>query len=1035
MLTPTRLLRASWSTTLKLPKSAFPPRPADPKTFLPRCTDELYAWQATHRPAANVFVLHDGPPYANGDLHVGHALNKILKDIICRFQLGQGKRVQYIPGWDCHGLPIEIKALQALQLRGEGDHEKIGAVEVRKAARRLAEETIERQKKGFKEWAVMGDWDNAYRTMEKGFETSQLRVWKGMVEKGLIYRQYKPVYWSPSSGTALAEAELEYDDNHRSTAAFVRFPLITLAGPLASLPGVKPDAISAVIWTTTPWTLPANNAIAVHADLDYCVVELPSNHQLIVAQSRLNHVLTFLNLELKSVKVVAPCRGSDLLGSEYTNILQHSDSEPAQTQPILQADFVSADSGTGLVHMAAGHGMDDYNVCMKLGIPAFAPVDDQGRFTLLALPAQPGFLAGKAVQKEGTDAVLEWLDKLNSQSGDGQLPLVLATHEIRHKYPIDWRTKQPVIIRATEQWFADVDEIKAGALESLEDVTFIPETGHTRLSSFVRGRSQWCVSRQRAWGVPVPALYRKTEDGLQAVMTSGTIEYIMKVIDDRGIDAWWTDAEDDAAWVAPELEAGTYVRGKDTMDVWFDSGTTWTLLEDRAAQGLPVADVYLEGTDQHRGWFQSSLLTYIAHQSAQILDAKHPLTSALKHPMKAPYKTLITHGFALDAEGRKMSKSLGNVVSPAQIMDGSLLPPVSRKKKKQKGQEKAAASSATPSYDAMGADALRLWVASSDYTRDVVIGQPVLQSINTSLHKYRVTFKWLLGVLNDYDPSKADSKASSSTDLADRIASHQLSLTSAAVHRSYQSYDFFKGVYAVNRYITTDLSAFYFEPLKDRLYAGSASTRLAAQAALYKIFNELLHMLAPVTPLLVEEVWAHCPPNLKEGREGPGKDVWAPFAAPSMADETQRRDMETTIAFITAAFTAVKSAQEIAREEKLMGGGLECGFTLYVPPTGIPSVEQLLNNSMEEELASLFVVSDVKIVRSHEPEQEESGGAWSFRETFEVELEEGTEKTKVTGAVVVTPAEGKKCPRCWRFVAPEPETLCGRCEGVVKEQG
>ncbi|KAF2141020.1 uncharacterized protein K452DRAFT_229184 [Aplosporella prunicola CBS 121167] len=1025
MVAPTQILRSatnpapkSWSSSLKLPKSAFPPRPAPSTDYLRQVTDDLYAWQQSpERQTKSTFVLHDGPPYANGNLHIGHALNKILKDLICRFHVGQGKKVDYIPGWDCHGLPIELKALQSLT---DAKRERLGPVGVRAAARHLAEKTVEQQMEGFRKWAIMGDWNNAYRTMEKGFEMRQLGIFKAMVEKGLIYRQYKPVYWSPSSGTALAEAELEYDDNHRSQTAYVSFPIVKVPESLAGR--VDMGNFGALIWTTTPWTLPANNVIGVHSTLEYSVVKMsrptatgnrPS--QFLVAKSRIEALQNILKTEFQVL--VDSISGAELAGQiEYTNPL---DPEQVTPQQIVHADFVSAASGSGLVHMAAGHGMDDYNVCRSLGIPAFAPVDDKGCFTQEALPGQAYRIAGLPVQGEGSKAILDLLKNMPRD------PLI-AVQDITHKYPIDWRTKKPVIVRATEQWFADVEEIKTGALDSLEAVKFWPQSAKARLESFIRGRSQWCVSRQRAWGVPIPALYNK--DNGEAHMTVGSIEHIMGVIEQRGIDAWWTDPEDDPAWVPAGLE-GSFIRGRDTMDVWFDSGTSWTLLD--AKPGRPVADVYLEGTDQHRGWFQSSLLTYIAHQA--IKANKGHISQDTK--FAAPFKALITHGFTLDQDGRKMSKSLGNTVSPEQIMDGSLLPPL-KLKKKQKKEGASANTDGNPTYDAMGPDALRLWVASSDYTKDVVIGQPILLAVNQGLHKYRVTFKWLLGVLADFDPSAPVSESIKTNDhaLIDTIALHQLSRTAHAVHAAYGSYEFSRGVGALSKYTTQSLSAFYFETLKDRLYAGTPADRYSAQQVLHKIFNELLDMLAPVTPLLVEEVWSFTPDQIKNGVEKPGRRTWTPFLTETYANNTAAERMDSVVACLTAAHSAVKSAQEASREQKLIGSGLECEVVFRLPVDTPNQVKALfLAPEMEEQLAEIFVVSGVEVVVGDEepsPPKELPSHAvkWASSEKFDVGADEGSE-AKAT----VRPAHGEKCPRCWRYVAPTPEELCHRCKAVVPE--
>ncbi|KAJ4373930.1 isoleucine-tRNA ligase [Neocucurbitaria cava] len=1069
MLAPTRVLRASWSSTLRLPKSAFPPRPQAATTaeYLRRCTDEHYAWQqspdrvlheahpdkplswydnASDRKAlkqegrspTEAFTLHDGPPYANGPLHIGHALNKITKDIICRFQVGQGKKVSYIPGWDCHGLPIEIKALQAQKK----DAAQTDPVSVREAARELATRTVEEQKRGFKDWAVMGDWDNAYKTMERGFEIRQLEVFKSMFEKGLIYRQNKPVYWSPSSRTALAEAELEYDEGHKSLAAFVRFP-VHVAGELRSgaLKSVRGE-VNVVIWTTTPWTLPANKAIAVHRDMEYCIVrdDAQAGELTLVAASRVAEYEKVLERKLEVV--LSGLRGEDLAGQlKYENPFQKANG----LQPVIHADFVTDFSGTGLVHLAPGHGMDDYHVCGSLNISASAPIDDAGAFTKEAFPEQPELLEGLLVadvKRTGSKAVCNYLEKQG---------LLRGKQNYRHKYPIDWRTKEPVIIRATEQWFANVEGIKDASMKAISNVKFIPETGRSRLESFIQGRSQWCISRQRAWGVPIPALYKVNGDELEATMNSEVIQHIIDVIKERGINAWWTDAPDDAAW-KPKHLTGTYVRGRDTMDVWFDSGTSWTLLPPQSDQ--PVADVYFEGTDQHRGWFQSSLLTHVATQ---------PYSSEL---VKAPYKTLITHGFTLDSEGRKMSKSLGNVISPSQITSGELLPPIKRKKQKGKNAKKEQLDSSGttgPAYDAMGSDALRLWVASSDYTRDVTIGQPVLHSVNQALHKYRVTFKWLLGIfsLPTCPPPSPPSTPSQ--------PNHQTPTTSTNSPTASQSTASWQSAPKCTAISPT----FYFETLKDRIYTGDRADCETLQRVLGLVFYELLQMLAPVTPLLVEEVWAHVPETLREGSVHPARAVWQPLRQPSY---TGMADFEGLSDVLDGFGTAIKAAQERLRAAKMIGSSLETGVTIYLAPEKAGELVQMFAMCMHPDvnddardiapqLEAVFVVSEVNVrvasSSSSSPEAEteaevdtskttrllgfetedpaEMKKRWAWSEEEQVPLPDAREEDGALGAgrvsVVVHPPAKHKCPRCWRFVREEKEELCARCEDVVKQEG
>ncbi|KZF24210.1 isoleucyl-tRNA synthetase [Xylona heveae TC161] len=999
---PTHSLLASWSSTLRLPKSAFPARPsaAEQAAYVQRCTDDLYAWQRRHRPAENEFILHDGPPYANGSLHVGHALNKISKDLINRWELSKGKRIRYVPGWDCHGLPIELKALQQQEgLDGKSaSSARLEPSSVRKAARELASKTVEEQKNGFKGWGIMGDWNGAYQTMNKEFEMKQLGIFREMVENGLVYRRYKPVYWSPSSGTALAEAELEYYEDHKSTAAYIKFPLTKLSPTLQACSGVDAENLSAVIWTTTPWTLPANRALAVHADLEYSIIETSSYGQLLVAKTRLEDVSKQC-FEDEPKIVVDSIPGSEIVNStEYINVLQ---GQAAKPQRLLHADFVSADSGSGIVHCAPGHGMEDYDLCRRNDIPAFAPVDDDGKFTKEALPDDPQRLAGMEVLKGGSKAVLDYLAPYGN---------VLCTYSYRHKYPYDWRSKLPIILRATEQWFADVGGIKDEALRALDSVKFIPETGKTRLESFVKGRSEWCISRQRSWGVPIPALYHR-ETGA-AILTDETVGHIMKVIEERGIDSWWTDAEDDPVWLAPSLRESSginmYRRGKDTMDVWFDSGTSWSQVEDLANAGQPVADVYLEGTDQHRGWFQSSLLTFIAHQRGNITQP-----DSLPSP---PFRTLVTHGFTLDHAGRKMSKSLGNVISPEQITSGTLLPP--KKKKKAKGE---VASDSKPVYDGMGPDALRLWAASNDYTRDVVIGQPVLKAINTSLQKFRVTMKLLLGALEDWDPRFAVPYANLTK--IDKIALFQLSEVTKTVLEAYNQYEFYRAMVAVNRWVNTDLSAFYIETVKDRLYVDQPDglSRRAAQTVLSYIFEHLQAILAPVTPLLVEESWEFSPEALKAASTPPLQRIF-----PQTPAEWNDSSLAVDYAWLSEANAAIKSAQEQARTAKKIGSSLQSSIVLSFPDGSSAGLE--LFKSYEDELETFFVVSSVSLESSSEPTIVKDA-EWVYSAEFNT-LDGGK------GTAHVLPPRDAKCSRCWKYVAPAPakeadDSLCKRCEDVV----
>lgn len=1007
-----RSLARSWSATLKLPKSTFPPRAsaADQAKLSQRSTDDLYQWQHTARGHAPTFILHDGPPYANGALHIGHAFNKVLKDIVCRVQLGKGNRIEFVPGWDCHGLPIELKALQTQQELGQyssTDQASNSSARVRQLARALAETTVGEQRLAFRQFVVMADWDNAWKTMDKSFEMRQLEIFLKMVQGGFIKRRFKPVYWSPSTGTALAEAELEYKDDHRSMAAVVKYRLSEMPPELQEL-GVD---VYATIWTTTPWTLPANAAIAVGPELRYVVVKSDKHGYLLIAAERVEYLQELLGEELEVVSSKIP--GSALAGrTRYEPLFKSGQ------QSVIPADYVTADSGSGLVHSAPGHGMEDYEVCRSHNVEGHAPVDNLGRFTDEAMPSNPSLLSGKAVLGEGNHAVLEYV------AIQGQL---LKKHIYEHKYPYDWRSKQPVIIRATEQWFADLADIREHAMEALNGVRFVPASGRQRLESFVNNRQEWCISRQRAWGVPIPALYHR-ETGV-AVLTEESVSHIIKIIHERGIDAWWTDHENDDVWVLPSLRGAPYKRGMDTMDVWFDSGTSWSLIENTNRQHL--ADVYLEGTDQHRGWFQSSLLTHVAYQ----------LGLGQKSNFKAPFGTLITHGFTLDQSARKMSKSIGNIISPEQIMEGTLLPPI--KPKKVKGEKKPAG----PVYDALGADALRLWVAGSDFTKDIVVGQHVLKAVNSSMHKFRVTFKLLLGALTDFDPAAAAEY--SALEAVDKIALVQLHSLVGICRNAFDNYEFHKAVSNLTRWANLEFSSFYMETIRDRLYTEvvDGSRRRAALTALFHIYYHLSDLLAPIVPLLVEEAWVHTPASLKKALLPPLQRTRAPLPA-----EWANHDLAASISFLTSVNTQIKVLQEEARNQKLLGSSLQSFVHLALPGAPPDSVFRTL----ESQLADIFVVSAVTVDTavtananasapgqpglsslssspSPQPPHEVIAANWKF--DAPVELPDGR-----TGKVWIYAPQQHKCPRCWKYNVPPlitgdepaPDTLCGRCERVME---
>ena len=859
---------------------------------------------------------------------------------------------------------------------------------IRAAAQKLAATTVQDQSHSFQKWALMADWNNPWTTMDKKFTIKQLEVFQTMVKKGLIYRRFKPVYWSPSSHTALAEAELEYRDDHVSTAAFIKYPLCKAPAALAERLRRAKEHISAVIWTTTPWNLPANRAIGFHKDIEYSVARSSKHGLLLIATTRLSEVEHYLE---EALAVVDSFEGKDLIDIWYHDPLFPSG---VPERPLLHADFVSEASGSGLVHFAPGHGMDEYELCLHHDISAYAPVDDAGCFTAGGSSAMD-FLQGMEVLGAGNRAVLE---RLSSQ---GQL---LREHQYIHNYPYDWRSKQPVIVRATEQWFADVGDIRDNALQALQTVDFVPLKSKTRLEAFVKGRSEWCISRQRAWGVPIPALYHV--DTGEALMTEDSLSHILSLFKDRGLDAWWTDSELDPAWT-PMLQRdkdgySLYRRGKDTMDVWFDSGSSWTQTHP-SERDTHVADCYIEGTDQHRGWFQSSLLTYVAQQA----------TDNGANNIHAPFKTLITHGFVLDQAGRKMSKSVGNVISPDEILDGKLLPAT---RKKIDGHWKDWS-------DSMGPDVLRLWVASSDYHTDVKVSQTVLQAVTGNYLKYRLTFKLVLGILEDFDPTNCIRMDSLGT--LHQIILRRLEGVVGKVQSLYESFGFNKIVAHINNFVNNDLSSLYFEWIKDAAYCGTPEERRQVHSTLYQVHRQLQKMLLPITPLLIEEVWDYTPKQIKSFEPTP--PARQPWSLP-VWDSSSFGHLVTDEPHLMAIVATIKGAQETMRSQKHMGDSLQSHVCIE---SASADIWNLFNRYSSDDLAALLGVSRVTMVKDSREASDLAKARWSSKGGLDLF---GSE-------VLIHVYEPclAKCVRCWRYIAPvnadDSDTLCQRCESIKSELG
>ncbi|KAF8931689.1 hypothetical protein BGZ58_007468 [Dissophora ornata] len=986
---------SKYSSTLLLPKTAFPLRSeaaTREAAFRKRCTTDLYPWQRENNPG-ELFVLHDGPPYANGHLHLGHALNKLIKDFVNRYRVMRGFKVDYRPGWDCHGLPIELKALNELKVK---DKSHLTPMDIRTVAQATARAAIEIQKREFLSYGIMGEFDNGYLTMDKDFETRQLKVFYEMMNKGLIYRANKPVYWSPSSQTALAESELEYKDDHKSRSAWVGFEMNKPSEALLKvLP--KDASLHAVVWTTTPWTLPANRCVAVHPKLDYTLFRASNssdpNAVYLAATDRMDEMKkrfisqaavadgSAAEVTLESIGQVS---GADLAGTTYKHPLT------AESMPFITADYVTADSGSGLVHTAPGHGMDDYKACSPLGIEAFCPVNNVGKFT-----AEAGQeLEGLQVQTDGTAKVFDIL------KGKGSL---IQEQAYVHKYPYDWRTKKPVILRATSQWFANVGTIKDDALKATQSVKIVPESSRRRLEGFIQSRTEWCISRQRSWGVPIPVLYDAETD--EPLLTKASVQHIINTVKEHGTDAWWTKTTEEL--LAPEYrnDGKTYRRGYDTMDVWFDSGTSWTMIEEKMPRPhLPfVADVYSEGSDQHRGWFQSSLLTSVA------------LTG------KAPFGTLITHGFLLDEKGFKQSKSIGNTVDPAVVINGG--------KNLQKD----------PAY---GTDVLRLWAASSEYTKDIAIGKTILAQVAESIRKFRNTARFMLGNLNGFK----EEQQVSYNDLSrlDKFMLSEVYQFSKNVNAGYEEFMYNKVFTQLQYFTSTTLSSFYLDVIKDSLYsdAEQSTQRRAIQTVLFHTLNAFTKSISPLAPHLGEEVYEHYRDCFTTPQPSVFRSGW--LDAPESWNDAQLRDEFSVLKqlrgeanqLLEQARTAkvIRSSLEATVEIQMIESSSESEVQQHTQDKNSKisqgSLGQLLDSYVDD-LKKLFITSDVTVTRSSGPSADVVVDHSGKGEEDGVFVREVLVPRLGSCRMVLRKATLHKCPRCWTFTSPEADALCGRCGPVV----
>ncbi|WP_417046400.1 isoleucine--tRNA ligase [Enorma massiliensis] len=941
--------KSKYNDTMQLPKTGFPMRGGLPKNEPKR----LAAWYENHvyeqlqkkNEGHKKFVLHDGPPYANGPIHIGHAMNKISKDIIMRYHAMQGEQTPYVPGWDCHGQPIEHKVEEMLSTK---KFNATPTAKIRELCNKFAVENIDLQREGFKRLGVLGDWDNPYLTLYHEHDAADIEVFKAMFDKGMIYRGRKPVHWCKHCHTALAEAEIEYSDEV-SPSVFVRFELIDVPEALRSA-GVPVDV---VIWTTTPWTLPANAGVALLADADYIAVEAEGRLGIMAKAlwEKVFHGVAGIEDACLYVPEGAAepwsVHGEELVDITYTHPI-FSDVQGR----IVTADYVTLEDGTGCVHTAPGHGVDDYYTGMRCNLPIIMPVDDDGHFY-----AGDGLGTGGPFSGMDTDEANPHIIEFLRERGT-----LVAEKKINHSYPHCWRCKNPVIFRATDQWFVSMDEtnLRGEALDQvLNHVTWYPDHAKNRIGSMVEGRPDWCISRQRNWGVPIPS-YTCADCG-EKVMNDATLDAVIALFKEKGSDAWFTDAPEEylgEACVCPKCGGHHLKADRDILDVWWDSGVSWkAVCENREELEYP-ADMYLEGSDQHRGWFQSSLLTSVGANGV------------------APYKAVVSQGFTLDGQGRKMSKSLGNVIDPNKVCDE------------------------------MGADIIRLWVASVDTSTDVAIDHEILARTSDAYRRFRNTFRFLLGELEGQFEPETDGVPFSDLTALDQLMVARLTQVQAEVDAAYAGYEFNRAYRVLYDFVVTELSNVYLDALKDRLYCekpGSLARR-SAQTVLAELLSMLLRDLQPILAFTCDEVMAYAPAGCRGGETYAAMLDW--YQAPISVEEANEYSE-----VLTAALTlrgAVTKALEDARTAGTFTKSQEVRISATVPSSDFA----LLTGERGIDLAEFFIVSEVALMENEDAEDD-----------------------GIT--VTVDAARGERCDRCWNYredtgVHGEHEHICSRCAAALE---
>ena len=873
------------------------------------------------------YILHDGPPYANGNIHMGTALNKIIKDIIIRYKNMSGFQAPYVPGYDTHGLPIELKALSSLGDKKAG----VSKLELRQICKEFATEHIGVMNEQFKRLGVQGDFENPYLTLRPEFEARQVEIFGEMAKKGYIYKGMKAVYWCPEDRTALAEAEIEYAEDE-CDSIYVRFKLTDDPNGVLAKHNIPLDKAWIVIWTTTTWTLPANVATCLNPNLEYAFVKIGDAYH-IMARELVESTMKGCHIDEYEVLP------ETVLGSEL-ELMQYQHPFLDRKGLVILGDHVTLEGGTGCVHTAPGHGVEDFEVCVNHypQVPVVVPVDDAGRLT-----AEAGEKFAGLKVWDANKVILEHI----KESGH-----LMGVQHITHQYPHCWRCHHPIIFRATEQWFCSIDAFKEDVYKAIDSVHWQPAWGHDRMAGMVRDRSDWCISRQRVWGVPIPVFYCKKCGKYH--ITDASIKAVSDLFRKEGSDAWYKyDAND----ILPKTEvcecgASDWEKDPDIMDVWFDSGSTWSAVcRERPELSWPV-DMYMEGADQFRGWFQSSLLTSVATQGV------------------APYREVLCHGWVVDAQGKQMHKSAGNGMEPSEIIRD------------------------------YGADIIRLWVASSDYTVDVRAGKEIFRQLSEAYRKMRNTARFMLGNISDFDPAK-DMVDDDQLFEIDRWALEACNKLTATMRDAYEHYDFSRAYHALYNFCVIDMSNFYMDVIKDRLYCADDHARRCAQTALYRILVDFTKLLAPILCFTSQEIWSYIP-------KLDGMKDYVVFEQMPEAKAAADEAFEAKWDRIMAIRDDVKKVLEQARADKVIGSALEAGLTLYCSK----EVYDFLNAIPMDELADLFIVSHVDLVEG-----------------------EGGVKGLVEGlGVSAAHAAGNKCLRCWKYETTVGEDgLCPRCAKVLKQ--